>query len=495
VAAALASGACADRNPTAPASRPPTVAASANDVLLQPVARAAALALASPQRRLALLADFRDSPFAHHALHLQSYLRGPAGAPLTAEIARRLRTTPNALLATLDGLPALELAMGRRLDRTRWTGGADLSVAATTASAAELLKSGGVTGYRVDGTAVRIPIGGGLDETAQISVIPAQAEFGSDPEARRASAPHRAGESISTPAEEAAATRPDAAGRRFDCTTTGLTLSSEFQPCTDTGGATVDYGGIFLSSTFGYDNCLVPGYSPGDRDQDQIIDECEYQLAYAFRPILHISEREMHAGRESYWAVARNLSSPRSFRIFYALGYHQDTGSPSVSGMFYYDGHSGDSEFIVLEIEEIAPARWAMRTGTLSAHWNEDYGLDGTGTWSYSNFQFPSGGYRARPYVWVAQEKHANYKTRNQCDAGAQYFDNCDGTPVDQEVEVRRDSNLGNHTIDLVGCVASRDFSYGRNECLWGPGRFYGWYAPVDNGATSYGESLRAYYF
>jgi hypothetical protein len=125
--------------------------------------------------------------------------------------------------------------------------------------------------------------------------------------------------------------------------------------------------------------------------------------------------------------------------------------------------------------------------------------VDGTGTWGYQDFQFASNEYRGRPVIWVAEDKHANYKTQNQCDLGANWTDNCDH-PLSgyQTVEVRSSDNIGDFANYMLDCVASRDPNRGdydpnRRECYttWG-NYFAGWRQIDSRGAGGpYSRDLR----
>jgi len=102
--------------------------------------------------------------------------------------------------------------------------------------------------------------------------------------------------------------------------------------------------GIFLTrGGYSWDVCYIaPG---GDADRDHIDDGCEAQLAVAFAPELRLSYTDDDVSRETYWAVGMSDDPDldRTLRIFYALGYHQDTGISPFR-------HKGDSEFVELHV-------------------------------------------------------------------------------------------------------------------------------------------------
>ena len=66
------------------------------------------------------------------------------------------------------------------------------------------------------------------------------------------------------------------------------------------------------------------------------------------------------------------------------------------------------------------------------------------------------------PYIWVAEGKHANYRSQWACDAGAMTADRCDDGRVEL-VEVVRERNLGNDIMPLIDEVRFN----GASEFYW----------------------------
>lgn len=403
---------CTDHSPTsadpngdyAPASQ---VATPTSDHL-EPIARGLAQSLADPAIRRQLLDDLRDSPFPKRKLHLQSYLASPRGAAIAAATAAAMGIPQERLLASLSGLPSMEFGLPRAYDRVSWTGTANIVTIAASADKKEIAAARVLTGYRTTGEAISVPMFQYVSAPL-LYILPAETDFGSNPEAVRNTARRRSGRTISTPREEFLALTsdcPEPLGMR------------NRGPTTTCSGGGSDFGGYWLDASYSWSACTTAP-SP-DEDQDGIRDDCEDKLAYTFRPYLEMTYSDDNRGREPYWAVAKS-ETQGWVKIFYALSYYRDGGEDDTG----FGSHDGDSEFIILQVNDITgTARWAMETGTLSAHWRAGWPWDGTGTWSYSEFEFPVT-YRGRPRVWVAEEKHANYKTRSDCNWGAGGTDVC----------------------------------------------------------------------
>ena len=97
--------------------------------------------------------------------------------------------------------------------------------------------------------------------------------------------------------------------------------------------------------------CFVAVGGAGDDDTDGLLDSCEYLLASTFAPVLMIQHNDGDPSRETYWSVEPTSSTEYAVRIFYAVGYHQDTG-----GQY---GHPGDSEFIISDVR-LLHGKWKM---------------------------------------------------------------------------------------------------------------------------------------
>jgi len=232
-----------------------------------------------------------------------------------------------------------------------------------------------------------------------------------------------------------------------------------------------------------------------DYDQDGFHDRCEYELAFAFRPLLAISPYDDGAGREPYWSVQRATEpgdggypyNP-TLRIFYALAYYRDYGDPSWTG---FTGHDGDSEFVILDIGA-SDSSFAMTGAFMSAHWGS--ADSESSEWRvYWDFSYHTPVYQGRPTIWVAQDKHANYYSGTACQIGGyKGSDNCDGawwsaTDQSRTIGVLANANLGNQLTrkppygvaaqpTLPLCRKSRNFISPVTECFWDPtDHFRGW--------------------
>lgn len=191
--------------------------------------------------------------------------------------------------------------------------------------------------------------------------------------------------------------------------------------------------------------------------------------------------------------LARNQAAPQlSAQLrnsyFYLFAYHRDPGAPN---WFDSYAHNGDSEFVILKIrnpfagqntEGWYSTKWELETATLSAHWQQS--TEATATYGYSSLEYFDA-YRGRPRVWVARDKHANYRSKSVCDWGAYYTDTCDDNTAAGTLEVHPDRNIGNHWLPdgTVGTHLnygsySVHYSwelYSQQENFWFFEKFGGW--------------------
>ena len=241
------------------------------------------------------------------------------------------------------------------------------------------------------------------------------------------------------------------------------------------GGGAMDFsGGIVISSAITWFNCMTQAVSSSDRDHDRVDDECEYQIAKAFSPFLMFHDLDRDTSRESYWAAYVDWDMPMNeLKIFYALAYHVDHGNRG-----FFD-HWGDSEFIVLTVKYQGASEWALISATTSAHWGTH--LDATKTSKYDKLKYPWE-YRGVPYIYVAKNKHANYRSVASCNDGP---DACVSHSRKRgRARVLRSRNLGNSWQRLINCVDSQSPSrYPGRECFWSANSFNGWHGPTNHGA------------
>ncbi|HEX8830232.1 MAG TPA: hypothetical protein VF705_03650 [Longimicrobium sp.] len=389
----------------------------------------------------------------------------------------------------LDSLPELEIVMPTELDRTRWIGTPDVVVVGSALPRREIHSRGSLVGYTTSGESVTVPLYTPAGRPL-ILLIATRENFGTDPEARRLRAPRNTRRTVSTPELEMST--------MSSCDP--LTAVIECVDEVGSGGpATYAGGGVQLSSGYTY-QCKVSAYAPGDAYGDTLLDDCERELAQRFRPYLAVRARDYWytiAGdddvrREEHWA-ARTGDFPNSVKIFYALSYYKDMGDPTCLGC---NGHDGDSEWINLHLF-YANGFWYVDRARLSAHWHSF--AESTETVDAQNLEFP--GEPGRIRVWVAEYKHANYKSKHACNNGGVLDqDDCSGNSFALgnpffEVEVLPDANLGNSWHPYKDCVPSRKSASPYQECYWSPDvRFKGWshYRYRDD-AGPYHESLTAY--
>lgn len=238
-----------------------------------------------------------------------------------------------------------------------------------------------------------------------------------------------------------------------------------------------------------------------DADKDWLDDKCEYELAKAFAPAVAISAQEDCELGEPYWAVKYFPNIPaygtgEFVRIAYMPAYYRDCGD--LWGHFA-SGHRGDSEFIMVGIHHNPTTRhWEVKEMYTSAHAgtitnSSEY------TGDPSKLQYPSGRALTYPRVWVAKNKHANYRSQSECNSGAKWFDDCDDNTTRGRLRVLKHRNVGSRYVDnFPNCVASQNPLYyqnGRTECFYTSRNFEGWQVSSEDGVTPYRNFLMNYVF
>ena len=455
--------------------------------------------------RRRVLEDLRDSPWKSHRLHLPSYLRGARGQSIAAAAAVRGGVGIDRILSAAATRGGLEIVMPRAGDRLSWTGTGDVVVKGSVNTRAERSQPGPGPEHGYTTAGERRPFGY-FDEAPFpfITLRPAEESFGSDPEAARAAALPQSRGTVSAPDGEWREMRT-----RASTVASGVRLSSEpgdqcneelaIEPC-DGGGFVPGSWGTSVGGGQTEASCYQPGIgASADADGDGVVDSCEYDLADAFRPFLAQSTADCNLGREPYWGVryGPGSSGAPSFIIFSALSYYYDCGSPRPDCFYSRGPHRGDSEFIVLQVSQVqgGVSKWVLDYATLSAHWGTE--ADYTATYAGQDLDYGSYDWRVRPLVWVAEGKHANYRSRSVCDSGAGYYDNCDRN-VDHgaTLDILPWANLGQSAFPFIGAnapVPSRAGAPG-GEYFWTNNRFLGWDAvPSASGSSSpYLESLSA---
>ena len=480
---------CAESAPTTPAvvrDGAMTPAASIRQFESQQIdltTRAIASALREDALRRQLLVDLRDSPFPGHRIHLRSYFAGQRGKAIAIAAAASLGISRDSLFAAMNKLPDLQIWVPLLSDRLTWSGTDSAVVVGHTIPKEEVPSLGSIRGYSTaTGEAVLVPTGVAVGYPL-IAVAPADIEFGRDPEQRRRSAPRRTGKTIST-SEEAFSVMSTA-----DCDPTTAVIECNNEGTV--GGGEAWTSGVKLPSDYTY-QCMVAAGSAGDTDGDGLLQQCEYEIAHAFRPYLQWDLGEDASNKQNYWA-ARRVSSTR-VKIIHLMAYFEDAGQYET-----WTKHDGDSEFIIMEVE-YKNGWWRFNNAFLSAHWDVMY-WDASSTRAAGEFAYPEGAPFAHPKIWIAEDKHANYSSQGKCDEGANYQDNCN-QPINalEHLGIVADRNIGNResgTTKLIDCVVRTAHGGGgtRNECLWTYNQFAGWQDKYEKNAPSYSKVLGAFDF
>ena len=507
------------------------------------IAHALASSLASDTLRARLYRAFQESNLPEHRLNLNDYLA------IDQMLSSRMQqhVPDSSVMAEIDGL---QLWIPGALDRQRWTPDDNAIIVPIDIAALNSpdVIAAPMMGFRIGGDTVSVRSYTWIPETL-VALMPADSitisEY--DPSSLRVSlgtdvVPTIVG-TISTPVDETRLLRqrglrldqgelslptdlfrpdqllvPDESRLQDLLNVPDLVVvpSETFAPLDDSddwidemvGEWVTQEGGVVgydLGTSFAecYDSRNANDYHELDRDGDSLDDDCEYQIASEFAPVLMFDREESGSERETYWAVRTMESLEASVAVFYALGYYQDTGDVRP--------HNGDSEFIVLYVKNFGGARWAVWGVVMSAHYGQKLppGADNSkGTFS-PEWADTVGG---RPVVWVSRGKHANYKSRQECNGGlynwlqgighrtglrdAEAVDICGDNPIRDSVYVQVDANIGGNGMVLVNCTWSQ-VGNGRSgmECLWDKDRVFRGWAGGDDGVTPYGRLLDAFGF
>lgn len=309
---------------------------------------------------------FATAPFSRHRIHLTSYLNGSRGHALLLAISQS-GYTPDKIARIVATRGGLELSVPSAVDRMFWEGNGPLLVEGSALTVSERKgaerASGGAAlptsavAYTADVT----PRSTSVMAERQYPLIyisPSVLGFGADPEQRRAAAPraNRAAvsnfeEEISTYRERGDSSRrthPDSAASASGPAPSFLVVCPPEDPtCGGGGGGSPPPRpmGVSIPSGLDYYGCYRPGYWTNlqDRDFDGILDECEGQLAIAFKPQLVFMANDCEVRRQPQFAVRQKVSPDWGgvILLFYAISYTFDCGPV---------GHRGDTEFIIEEV-------------------------------------------------------------------------------------------------------------------------------------------------
>jgi hypothetical protein len=242
-----------------------------------------------------------------------------------------------------------------------------------------------------------------------------------------------------------------------------------------------------------------------DSDQDGLSDACELTLAARFAPVLVVSEAACNWDPATARLGGGYLFGvhPRSdgVRLAYLPAYQMDCGWSGAKCMIRLRGgcdpHIADSEFIVVDIARSLPGgEWKATSIFLSAHCFGNN--DGECRW-FDRAEVEWFG--DQPFVWVAEGKNANYRSRSACDSGHWHFDTCDRNDRSLRFPIQSSlQNIGSSGIPFPhhptrdGCVPAAYIpllpdSPG-TECIWTGDAFRGWGEASVEGATPYRRYL-----
>jgi hypothetical protein len=231
--------------------------------------------------------------------------------------------------------------------------------------------------------------------------------------------------------------------------------------------------GVWLGSSVSPSACFTSGggaVTGDDVDGDGLANACEFPIARSFAPLLHYYTSEDCPRGEPYWAARR--TGYNTVRAVYLLAYYEDCG---------YGAHAGDAEAVVVDVAyNYSTGHWQFQRMWTSAHFQGGEGCSDWYNWRCDFSEWSSASqtnFSARalafPSVWVAKDKHANYRNKSRCEDAVGNsvigFDDKCGDTYRVRTPVHEERNVGSIHVDLLGCVGSlnRGDSYGRTECFF----------------------------
>ncbi|MCH7703960.1 MAG: hypothetical protein IIB61_02520 [Planctomycetes bacterium] len=225
----------------------------------------------------------------------------------------------------------------------------------------------------------------------------------------------------------------------------------------------------------------------GDAERDGLADACEFALARAFAPYMQFDHGEAlvkfpdgtnrHCAEgEPYWA-AKLFDEFGVVNIVYMMAYYKDCGEAFIP----FDAHSGDSELIRLSVVyNNATQHWELTQAYLSAHAGTR--TDASVYAGPSELEYPIRD-RAFPKIWVARNKHANYRSFADCENGPDFpAPNTDSCDEDLRYLQARFPVRAGRNVQVGMCVPSL-FIPTSTRCEWFmrvPVPFSGWLGGSD---------------
>ena len=235
-----------------------------------------------------------------------------------------------------------------------------------------------------------------------------------------------------------------------------------------------------------------------DQDNDGISDNCEFELAKRFAPLLTFSRGTCNLNLPvplpagGYLFGVQRVDS--RIRIAYLPAYVDDCGwegpkcrIPTVDCR----PHAGDSEFIVVELQPGDSNTLKVSGVFLSAHC---FGRAGKYCRWYRDDELEAFEWQgSAPVIWVAKGRNANYPSKRACDRGHHFLDTCDEAMFRVQFPVHSDRNIGSTQRPAFkkGCITAREVDLtmvepDAVECVWDrTARFRGWQSDAA-GVTGY---------
>lgn len=171
LASAVLAGCDTSESLTGAAAHPGMSAATAADHGQQ-LARALAAAMGEPQVRAQVMSAMRDSRFREHKLVLQEFLNAPRGRPVLAKVAQAAGVSTSTVQGWASTLPSMDLYVPLEVHRRGWKGTDDFVVGLNMDTDDPTL-----TGYRPDGSTVRLDARAGAPALAVVLLHPAEPKY------------------------------------------------------------------------------------------------------------------------------------------------------------------------------------------------------------------------------------------------------------------------------------------------------------------------------
>jgi hypothetical protein len=242
-----------------------------------------------------------------------------------------------------------------------------------------------------------------------------------------------------------------------------------------------------------------------DSDRDGLSDSCELAAARSMAPLLMVRsggcnwDTATATGRIGGGYLHAVQRADSMIRVAYLPAYFRDCGWHGGWCQIPWidcSPHDGDSEFIAVELVPSDDGVFEVTGLFLSAHC---FGRSSRSCRWYRGADLERFRWHGTsPVIWVAEGRHANYRSWSECERGHHFLDRCSQHDMSYHfpVDPRRNVGSRSHPFADGGCVYGRELAAhavdpDAQECFWRADvPFRGWQAD-GAGVTPYDRYLR----